>query len=234
MEQKRMAEIFGSNRNLSTIQAPMTGGSTANAGFGSSFGNFVTDIGQNIFNPLGNLFSSVTPFFGNNSSQQPAVNTSGSSGAQETSGSGSLQTMPNQAFAGSFLNPLTKLLKNPTGAFGTGLIGGLLGDVIGSPNPSVRITRRIKSQARMVLNMSNGNVAQAASILGIDESTLCAILLKRFRNDGPVVTKAALRKTKQTVRRLKSMCDMYDSLRPSATRRRTPMRRATSTTLIKN
>jgi len=47
------------------------------------------------------------------------------------------------------------------------------------------------------------------------------------------VTKAALRKTKTTVRRLKSMCDMYDSLRPTATRRRAPMRRA-ATTLISN
>ena len=30
------------------------------------------------------------------------------------------------------------------------------------------------------------------------------------------------------------MCDMYDSLRPTATRRRTPMKRASTTTLIKN
>ena len=74
----------------------------------------------------------------------------------------------------------------------------------------------------------------AADILNISDETLVQILLKRFRNDGPVVTKAALRKTKQTVRRLKSMCDMYDSLRPAATRRRTPMKRASSTTLIKN
>jgi hypothetical protein len=63
---------------------------------------------------------------------------------------------------------------------------------------------------------------------------LIFILLKRFRNDGPLVTKAALRKTKQTVRRLKNMCDMYDSLRPTATRRKTPMRRSSTTTLIKN
>jgi hypothetical protein len=48
-----------------------------------------------------------------------------------------------------------------------------------------------------------------------------------------MVTKAALRKTKTTVRRLKSMCDMYDSLRPTATRRKAPMKRA-STTLISN
>jgi hypothetical protein len=86
----------------------------------------------------------------------------------------------------------------------------------------------------MVLNMTGGNLSTAADILGIDENTLVMILLKRFRNDGPVVTKAALRKTKQTVRRLKSMCDMYDDLRPRATaRRRAPMRRST-TTLIKN
>jgi len=82
--------------------------------------------------------------------------------------------------------------------------------------------------------LTGGNVQAAADILGVEDMFLINVLLKRFRNDGPVVTKAALRKTKQTVRRLKSMCDMYDSLRPSATRRRTPMKRASSTTLIKN
>jgi hypothetical protein len=98
----------------------------------------------------------------------------------------------------------------------------------------MRITRKMKSQARMVLNMTGGNLQAAADILGIDQNMLVMILLKRFRNDGPVVTKAALRKTKQTVKRLKNMCDMYDDLRPRArTTRRTPMRRA-STTLISN
>jgi len=83
------------------------------------------------------------------------------------------------------------------------------------------------------LNLAQGNISVAADILNISEDMLITILLKRFRNDGPVVTKAALRKTKQTVRRLKNMCDMYDSLRPTATRRRAPMKRA-STTLISN
>ena len=92
----------------------------------------------------------------------------------------------------------------------------------------------MKSQARMVLNMTGGNISAAADMLGIDQNTLIMILLKRFRNDGPVVTKAALRKTRQTVRRLKSMCDMYDSFRPRAAARRSPMKRATTTTLIKN
>ena len=74
----------------------------------------------------------------------------------------------------------------------------------------------------------------AADMVGVSTDFFISVLLKRFRNDGPVVTKAALRKTKSTVRRLKSMCDMYDSLRPTATRRRAPMKRASSTTLIKN
>ena len=105
---------------------------------------------------------------------------------------------------------------------------------MGGQPSGMRITRKMKSQARTVLNMVGGDLSAASQILGINEEMLVQVLLKRFRNDGPVVTKAALRKTKQTVRRLKSMCDMYDSLRPTATRRRTPMKRASSTTLIKN
>jgi len=51
---------------------------------------------------------------------------------------------------------------------------------------------------------------------------------KKIRNDGPYVTKAAVRKTRQTVRKMKSMCDLYDDLRPAA-KRRPPMRRAAAT-----
>ena len=93
----------------------------------------------------------------------------------------------------------------------------------------------MKTQARMVLNMTGGNLAATADMLGIDQNTLVMILLKRFRNDGPVVTKAALRKTKQTIRRLHNMQDVLKSITPTATmRRRAPMKRATTTTLIKN
>ena len=99
----------------------------------------------------------------------------------------------------------------------------------------MRITRKMKSQARTVLNLAGGNISVAADILGISEDMLIQVLLKRFRNDGPVVTKAALRKTKQTIRRLHSMQDVLKSITPTAAgRRRSPMKRATTTTLIKN
>ena len=228
----QMAEIFGTG-NVSSVQAPIS--STANTGgSGFSFSNFISDIGTNILNPLSNFFTgsggSQRPI---SSGQQPAVTTITNLGASETSDSGTTD-----AFLGGFGNLIPtvgKILRTPLGGLlgGTAVGGavGLLGDgQVSRP----RITRKMKSQARMLLNMTGGNLQLTAEMLGIDQQTLVFILLKRFRNDGPVVTKAALRKTKQTVRRLKSMCDMYDDLRPRATtRRRTPMKRAT-TTLISN
>ena len=53
----------------------------------------------------------------------------------------------------------------------------------------------MKAQAKSLLNMTGGNLSLTAEFLGINEQQLVMILLKRFRNDGPVVTKAALRKT---------------------------------------
>jgi hypothetical protein len=167
-------------------------------------------------------------------SQGPALTTITNVGAQESQGSGSIQ-----AGAGNLLAPLLQagrsLLKSPGGqlAFGTGT--GLALSGMGSSPTGMRMTRKMKSQARTVLNMTGGNLAAAADILGIDQNMLVMLLLKRFRNDGPVVTKAALRKTKQTIRRLHSMQDVLKSITPTATmRRRTPMKRASTTTLIKN
>lgn len=169
-----------------------------------------------------------------NVGQQPALTTITNVGAQESQGSGSIQ-----AGAGSLLAPVLQqarnLLKTPAGQLAIGTGTGVALSGFGTQQTGMRITRKMKSQARMVLNMTGGNLSAAADILGIDENTLVMILLKRFRNDGPVVTKAALRKTKQTIRRLHSMQDVLKSIRPTAAgRRRAPMKRATTTTLIKN
>lgn len=234
-EYQKMSEIFGTGSGFSSIQAPMAGRTTQNAGFGAGFGSFLTDVGRNIVSPFAGLATQLAPFFGRSVQQQPAVTTTRSAGGQETQGSGSIQAgLPSILAPG--ISTIGRFLKTPTGgAIGTGLLGlgaSMLGD--GQPT-GMRITRKMKSQARTVLNMVGGDISAASQILGIDEAMLVQVLLKRFRNDGPVVTKAALRKTKQTVRRLKSMCDMYDDLRPrAAARRRTPMRRASTTTLIKN
>ena len=190
-------------------------------------GGFVSDVFQS---GIPQLFGVQRP---QNVRQQPALTTVTNIGAQESQGSGSIQ-----AGAGSLLAPVLSgarnLLKTPQGQLAFGAGGALIGSMFGGEQKAMRITRKMKSQARMVLNMTGGNLAATADMLGIDQNTLIMILLKRFRNDGPVVTKAALRKTKQTIRRLHSMQDVLKSITPTAVRRRAPMKRATSTTLIKN
>ena len=201
------------------------------AGFGSSFGSFLSDVGSNIVSPISNLFSQVRPFISQQSVGQPALPTRSNLGGQESQESG-----VTSAFMGGFGNlagQAARFLRTPTGQIGTGLAGGIGASLLGGTDQKVRITRKMKSQYRAVLNLAQGDYDQAASMIGVSTDFFIMVLLKRFRNDGPVVTKAALRKTKTTVRRLKSMCDMYDSLRPTATRRKAPMRRA-STTLISN
>ena len=206
-------------------------GTTTNAGFGSSVGSFFNDVGQNILGPLGGLFSQVRPFISQQSQGQPALPTRTNLGGQESQSSG-----VTEGFVGGIPNILgqaSRFLRTPAGQIGTGLAGGIGASMLSGGGGGMRITRKMKSQYRSVLNLAQGDYDQAAAMIGVSTDMFIAVLLKRFRNDGPVVTKAALRKTKTTVRRLKSMCDMYDSLRPTATRRKAPMRRA-STTLISN
>ena len=166
--------------------------------------------------------------------QGPALTTVTNVGAQESQGSGSIQAGAG-ALLPTILGGARSLLKTPAGqlALGAGAGGAL--SFMSPDGKKMRITRKMKSQARTVLNIAGGNISVAADILNISEEMLITILLKRFRNDGPVVTKAALRKTKSTIRRLHSMQDVLKSITPTSTgRRRAPMKRAMSTTLIKN
>ncbi len=238
-ERKRNMELF-SGGSIPTIQANLarTTPVISTASSGSGFFDTVRGGLREVGGFVSDVFSSGVPqLLGiqrpQGVAQQPALTTVTNIGAQESQGSGSIQAGAG-ALLPNVLGAARNLLKTPQGQLALGGGTALATQFFGSDAKPMRITRKMKSQARMVLNMTGGNIGAAADMLGIDQNTLIMILLKRFRNDGPVVTKAALRKTKQTVRRLKSMCDMYDSLRPAAARRRTPMKRATSTTLIKN
>lgn len=232
----QMAEIF-TGSGLSSVQPQVTA-NVQSPGFFDRLSNFGSRVGTGTLNVLENVLPGVltSKLLGQpvqRTNQGPAVATTLNLGAQESSGSGSIQAGFGSGL-GQLVNIGSKLLRSPTGQIGFGTaVGGAL-SLMGSDGRQMRITRKMKSQARMVLNLTGGNISAAADILGIDDNTLVMILLKRFRNDGPVITKAALRKTRQTMRRLKSMCDMQADLMPKTTRRRAPMKRATTTTLIKN
>jgi len=131
------------------------------------------------------------------------------------------------------------------GAVGaTRSIGGMLGlaggaimvaptiiDMATGQEKKLRVTRRLRSQVKQAVMMFGVEVV--ADNMGTSPEVIFYILTKKMRNDGSYVTKAAVRKTRQTVRKMKHLCDMYDDLRPPA--RRSPARRTSSkTTLIKN
>ena len=222
------------SRNLAAT-TPTIGTQSSGEGFFSTVRSGLREFGGFV----GDAFSSGIPqLFGlsrpRGVGQQPAITTVTNVGAQESQGSGSIQAGMGGLLP-SVIGGARGLLKSPLGqlTLGTGAAGAL--SLMGSDGKKMRITRKMKSQARMVVNLAQGNLSVAADILNISEDMLVMILLKRFRNDGPVVTKAALRKTKQTIRRLHNMQDVLKSITPTAAgRRRAPMKRATTTTLIKN
>ena len=205
-------------------------------GFGRDVGGFVQDIAPalNLFGiggqpPRTNAGTAVTVDVGR---------------PQETAMSGEILGA-NLGLGSNLIQAATRFARSPGGGtaigFGAGALGAALG---GGQNGSPRITRRMKSDVRRIYNMSMGNPDITAQILNqmgtypkinFDAATVFFILTKRFRNDGPVVTKAAVRKTKTTLRRMKGVVDMYQSVCKPTTRR-APARRAApkAVQLIKN
>jgi hypothetical protein len=242
-EQKRQIEEYntmigldafgGTGRPINTQPAPQPG-------FFERLGNLGSSVGNTLLTGLESAVPSVInrAIFGESrprsAVQGPALTTVTNVGAQESQGSGSIQ-----AGAGTLLPSIIggarSLLKSPAGQLALGGGAGAALSFMSPDGKKMRITRKMKSQARTVLNIAGGNISVAADILNISDEMLITILLKRFRNDGPVVTKAALRKTKSTIRRLHNMQDVLKSITPTAAgRRRAPVRRSMSTTLIKN
>jgi hypothetical protein len=207
-------------------------------GFFERIGNLGSQVGNTLLSGLEAFVPQALnrAVFGDrpaSAGQGPAITTVTNVGAQESQGSGSIQAGAG-ALLPNILGGARSLLKSPMGQLALG--GGATAlTFMGGTDKKPRITRKMKSQARMVLNLTGGNIPMAADILNISEDMLIGILLKRFRNDGPMITKAAMRKTKQTIRRLHNMQDVLKSITPTAAgRRRAPMKRATTTTLIKN
>jgi len=138
-----------------------------------------------------------------------------------------------------------QFLRSPGGqaalGFGAGAVGAALS---GGGDGAPRITRKMKSDVRRIYMMAGMDPNITAQILNnmgtyprmdFNASLVFFILTKRFRNDGPVVTKAAVRKTRTTLRRMKGVVDMYNSVCKPTTRR-APARRAApkAVQLIKN
>jgi len=171
----------------------------------------------------------------------------GMSGSQPYVMAGQAQAYaaPQQAFVGGLLNPAAQAVgravaRNIPGVTGVGVGAAATAafdyviDMFGQPKKLV-ITRKMKREVQELyhyLNMDMNAVAQAYSQykgMSFSPQQIQKILLKRFRNDGAYVTKAAIRKTRSTVRKLERL----EALKKQITgTRAAPRRRATSTTRI--
>lgn len=122
---------------------------------------------------------------------------------------------------------------------GGGLVAGLLGQN-GKEKPVLTQSRRNKARVRQMVNfLGIEGTAEFLSQQGgvtVTGNDVVALLLRTFRNDGAYITKAQVRNLRRTTNRFKSLEKQVKEATSMArtTRRASPMRRASSTTLIKN
>jgi len=200
------------------------------------FGGFLGD-----FSPVASVLGFGDNFQRANAGTALTINTQR---PQETAQSGEYLGA-NLGMGSQLIQAAGRFARSPGGQTALGFGAGALGAALsGGGNGAARITRRMKSDVRRIYMMAGMDPNITAQILNnmgtyprmnFDASLVFFILTKRFRNDGPVVTKAAVRKTKTTLRRMKGVVDMYNNVCKPTTRR-APARRAApkAVQLIKN
>ncbi len=201
-----------------------------------------------------NLISKVNKQQGTQQGQSVAVSQATQTAPAETQASGSTggggqflgySDMGGSGFESVYSGAAPAMQAQPAGlpavvAGGMGLSRGLYGMLFGGAvgaapmiidqftgePKKLRVTRKLQRDVKQAVMLLGPEAV--ANQLGVGLDVVIYIMQKKIRNDGPYVTKAAVRKTRQTVRKMKSMCDLYDDLRPAA-KRRPPMRRAAAT-----
>jgi len=173
-------------------------------------------------------------------------------GSQETSTSGSTflnrgnSGMQSQAGLGNLL-PLiqgaSRLLTSRGGQIATGVglgASAIASSMGGRERPVLTQSRRNKAKVRQLVNFMGieGTANFLSQSIGenVSPNDVVALLLRTFRNDGAFITKAQVRNLRRTTNRFKSLEKQVKEATSMArtTTRRTPVRRASSTTLIKN
>ena len=137
-----------------------------------------------------------------------------------------------------------KFFGSPAGALavggGTGIATQFLsGSDMRKEKPVLTQSRRNKARVRQLVNfMGIEGAAQflsQASGQNVMPGDVVQLLLRTFRNDGAYITKAQVRNLRRTTNRFKSLeKQVKEATSMTRTTRRPAMRRASSTTLIKN
>ena len=139
---------------------------------------------------------------------------------------------------------ISKFLGGSGGAIATGLGTGVAVNMLSGQDmkqkPVLTQSRRNKARVRQLVNFMGidgaANFLSQASGVTVTTGDVVQLLLRTFRNDGAYITKAQVRNLRRTTNRFKSLEKQVKEATSMArtTRRASPMRRASSTTLIKN
>jgi hypothetical protein len=222
-------------------------------GAGRRAGEFV---GQATSNLSGSGTSQVSPFStADQALEQSAVSVSDRGNVpQETSSQLGTTGLPVQ-MAGFGMIPgaiqglrglapqVSKFFGGTTGAVATGLGTGVAVNMLSGQDmkqkPVLTQSRRNKARVRQLVNfMGIEGTAQflsQSSGVTVTPNDVVMLLLRTFRNDGAYITKAQVRNLRRTTNRFKSLeKQVKEATSMTRTTRRPAMRRASSTTLIKN
>ena len=115
--------------------------------------------------------------------------------------------------------------------FGAGVASApTIYDAITGKEKKLRVTRKLKRDVTAAVKMMG--IDAVAQSMKVSTDIVEYILFKKMRNDGAYVTKAAVRKTRQTIRKLDHMCDLRDMCAPKPKRRAPARRKSTAGNVI--
>ena len=125
-------------------------------------------------------------------------------------------------------------VKPGIGAIGTAIGAGtaLIMDLFTGQPTKLIITRKLQRDAKMAAEFYMNDLDMVAEYLSrtkgkrFTEDIVVDILLKKFTNQGPYVTKAAVRKTRSTIKKLNTLSKLEAEI--CKPRRRAPARRTAS------
>jgi len=143
--------------------------------------------------------------------------------------------LPGVTAAGRALSRIPGGTKGLITGTGAGLAVDFFFDQFGEPKKLV-ITRKMQRDVKKLFMMAGGDFDMTAQLYAmatgrrLTGEQVVKIITKTFKNQGPYVTKAAVRKTRSTIRKMETLCDLKDRLCPP--KRRAPARRRTMSTSI--
>jgi hypothetical protein len=208
---------------------------------GESVGDATSSLGGGSASPLSTADQareqSAVPVSQRGDVPQELSMMTGTRGMTQQAGFGALAPFISQA--GRFLGSKSGQIATGVGT-AVGLGSAQFMGMDGRAKPVLTQSRRNKAKVRQLVNFmgieGTANFLSQGMGVNVSPNDVVALLLRTFRNDGAFITKAQVRNLRRTTNRFKSLEKQVKEATSMArtTRRASPVRRASSTTLIKN